>query len=135
MFDSPDGLFFRARENGAAVFRIDTENQQRRLDVSQIAVINIAKGEFKPQGDEPPTAAEEAEIKEWIKARQATLAARQIDDIHRAIDHMNQTAQWVQSKATDEELEEFTQPLLLAMHDLRTVIVRKLSDRMKTDEK
>ena len=114
---------------------MDTENQHRRLDVSQIAVINIAKGEFKPQGDSPPTKAEEAEIKDWIKTRQATLAARQIEDIHRAIDHMNQTAQWVQSKATDEELDQFTQPLLLAMHDLRSVIVRKLSDRMKESKK
>ena len=131
MIEAPDGLYFRTKDNGAAVFRIDTKNQQRRLDVSQIAVINIAKGEFRGQGDEPPTKEEEAEIYAWIKERQAILASRQIDDIHRAIDMMNTTAQWVQSKATDEDIDKFAQPLLMAMHDLRTVLVRNLADRQK----
>ena len=131
MIDTPDGLYFRTRENGAAVFRVDTQNQQRRLEVNQIAVINIAKGEFREQGDAPPTKAEKEAINAWIKKRQKTLAARQIDDIHRAIDMMNATAQWVQSKATDEDVDEFAQPLLLAMHDLRTTIVKNLADRNK----
>ena len=62
--------------------------------------------------------------------RQATLAARDIDDIHRAIDHMNLTATWAQARATDAQLEEVTDPLLLAMHDLRSVLVRKKADRL-----
>ena len=56
------GLFFRVRENGAAVFRIDTENRQRRLELQQIAVANIRNGKVKPQGDKFPTAAERNEI-------------------------------------------------------------------------
>ena len=51
-------------------------------------------------------------------------------DIHRAVDHMNLTTQWAQSKATPEQLEEITDTLLLAMHDLRTVLVRKKADRL-----
>ena len=46
----PD-YYFRVRENGALVFRVDTENRQRRIEMDQIAVVNIRNGEIKPQGD------------------------------------------------------------------------------------
>ncbi|VAV88512.1 FIG00992248: hypothetical protein, partial [hydrothermal vent metagenome] len=44
--------------------------------------------------------------------------------------YLNTTAQWVQSRATDAELEDVTDALLLAMHDLRSVLVRKKADRV-----
>ena len=47
--DLPD-YYFRVRENGAMVFRVDTENRQRRIEMDQIAVINIKNGEVKPHG-------------------------------------------------------------------------------------
>jgi hypothetical protein len=46
----PD-YYFRVRENGTLVFRVDTENRQRRIEMDQIAVVNIRNGEIKPQGD------------------------------------------------------------------------------------
>ena len=46
--DLPE-YFFRVRENGAMVFRIDTENRHLRLDMNQIAVVNIKNGDIKPQ--------------------------------------------------------------------------------------
>ena len=125
----PD-YYFRVRENGAAVFRIDTENRQRRIEMDQIAVVNIRNGEVKPQGDRTLSAADMAEIKAWMAARQALLAARDMDDIHRAIDYLNLTTHWVQSKASDDQLEDVTDALLLAMHDLRSVLVRKKADRL-----
>jgi hypothetical protein len=39
------------RENGAAVFRVDTENRQRRIEMDQIAIINMRNGEIKPHGE------------------------------------------------------------------------------------
>jgi len=39
-------------------------------------------------------------IRQWMNARAQVLAQRDIDDIHRAVDHLNLTTQWVQSKAT-----------------------------------
>lgn len=56
------------------------------------------------------------------------LAWRDIDDILRTADHLNLTTQWAQSKATPEQLEAVTDQLLLAMHDLRSVLVRKKSE-------
>jgi len=129
MTDLPN-LFFRVRDNGAAVFRLDAENRNRRLELEQIAVVNTNRGDFKAHGDAVVSDVEEAEIQRWTTARMAVLGARQVDDIHRAIDHLNLTAHWAQTKAEDDELEEFTDQLLLAMHDLRAVLVRKKADRL-----
>ena len=127
--DLPD-YYFRIRENGAAVFRVDTENRQRRIEMDQIAVINIKNGEVKPHGDRELSKADIARIEDWMAQRSALLAQRDIDDIHRAVDYLNITTQWVQSKASDEQLEDVTDALLLAMHDLRSVLVRKKADRL-----
>lgn len=127
--DLPD-YYFRIRENGAAVFRVDTENRQRRIEMDQIAVVNVNKGEVKPHGETTLTESDIAAIQEWLDKRVMLLAQRDIDDIHRAVDYMNVTTQWVQSKASDAQLEDVTDALLLAMHDLRSVLVRKKADRM-----
>lgn len=129
MIDLPD-YYFRVRENGAVVFKLDTENRQRRLDMQQIAVLNIRNGEVKPQGNTDLTDADRKAIDDWMAARREQLAARDVDDILRTVDHLNLTAQWVQSKATDDQLDQVTDALLLAMHDLRTVLVRKKADRV-----
>lgn len=122
--------YFRVKDNGALVFRVDAENRQRRLELDQIATININNGQVKPQGDTELTPADEAAIDDWLVARSAELAARDTDDILRAVDHLNLTAHWVQSRATDDQLDAVTDRLLLAMHDLRTVLVKKRADRM-----
>ncbi|MBN7786015.1 hypothetical protein JYP51_13875 [Ponticoccus gilvus] len=127
--DLPE-FYFRVRDNGAVVFRVDTGNRQRRIEMDQIAVINLNKGEVKPQGDHVLTAGERAEIETWMRKRKALLALRDIDDIHRAVDTLNTTTQWAQSRASDAQLEEVTDALLMAMHDLRTVLVRKKADRV-----
>jgi hypothetical protein len=127
--DLPD-YYFRIRENGAAVFRLDTGNRQRRIEMDQIALVNVRNGEIKAHGERKLTPEDMRVISDWLAARQALLARREIDDIHRAVDHLNLTAQWVQSKASDEQLEDVTDPLLLAMHDLRTVLVRKKAERL-----
>ena len=74
--------------------------------------------------------ADMAAIRDWMAARVAQLAARDVDDILRAVDHLNLTAQWAQSRASAEQLEAVTDTLLLAMHDLRTVLVRKKAERI-----
>lgn len=122
--------YYRVRDNGAAVFRVDTENRQRRIELDQIAVVNLNKGEIKPHGDTQLTDEDVTEIRGWMAKRSALLALRDIDDIHRAVDYLNTTTQWVQSRATDDQLEDVTDSLLLAMHDLRTVLVRKKSERL-----
>ena len=125
--------YFRVRDNGAFVFRVDTENRQRRIEMDQIAVVNIRNGEIKPHGGRELTPEDLAAIKQWMEERNRLLAYRDIDDIHRAVDYLNTTTQWAQSKATDEQLEAVTDALLLAMHDLRPTLVRKKSERLLQD--
>jgi hypothetical protein len=98
--------------------------------MDQIAVANIRNGEIKAQGARELSPEDVKVIKDWMEARIALLAARDIDDIHRAVDYMNLTTHWAQTKATDDQLEDVTDALLMAMHDLRTVLIRKKADRL-----
>ena len=125
--------YFRVRDNGAAVFHVDTENRQRRIEMDQIAVVNIRNGEIKPHGDRTLSKEDQKAIRQWMNERVKVLAHRDIDDIYRTIDHMNLTTQWAQSKASDAQLDAVTDGLLLAMHDLRSTLVRKKADRLLKD--
>ena len=131
--DLPD-YYFRIRENGAAVFRVDTENRQRRIELEEIATVNVKNGNIKPHGEVKLTKADRAAIAEWLAARQAQLAMREVDDILRTVDHLNLTTQWAQSRASDEQLEAVTDALLLAMHDLRSTLVRRKAERLMRGE-
>ena len=130
--DLPD-YYFRIRDNGAVVFRVDTENRQRRIEMLELATLNVKNGNIKPHGDTTLTPADTTAIRDWMAARVALLARRDIDDIHRAVDYLNTTTQWVQTKASDAQLDAVTDDLLLAMHDLRTVLVRRKADRLTKD--
>ena len=127
--DLPE-YYFRVRENGAVVFRIDTENRQRRIDMDQIAVVNTRNGEIRPHGQRTLSPADMQAIETWMQARIAQLAEREVDDILRTVDHLNLTTQWAQSRARPEQLEAVTDALLLAMHDLRSVLVREKADQI-----
>jgi hypothetical protein len=122
--------FFRVRENGAFVFRVVDDARQRRLDMDQIAVVNVRNGEIKAHGDRSLSAADRAAIDSWLDERRAVLARREQDEIQRTIDQINLAAHWAQSKATDAQLDQVTEALLLAMHDLRSVLVRRKADRL-----
>ncbi|RLJ58967.1 hypothetical protein BCF46_1108 [Litoreibacter meonggei] len=127
-------FYFRVRDNGATVFRVDTENRQRRIEMSEIAVVNIRNGQIRPHGDHELSADELEVINDWMEERTAVLSTREIDDIYRAIDYLNLTTHWAQTRAEEDQLDEVTDALLLAMHDLRTVLVRKKADRLLKDD-
>jgi len=133
MADELPQYYFRARENGALVFRLESANRERRLDLVQIAAVNVNNGQIRAQGERALDEADRAAIAAWLAERRAVLAARSLDDIRRAIDHLNLTAQWAQARATDAELDAVTDPLLLAMHDLRAVLVRRKAERLGRD--
>ncbi|RVT85950.1 hypothetical protein DXV76_08015 [Rhodobacteraceae bacterium CCMM004] len=132
MADLPD-YYFRVRENGAFVFRLDAATRQRRIEMDQIAAVNIRNGEIKPHGGRELDADDLAAIRGWMAEREAVLAAREIDDILRTVEHLNLTAHWVQTRASDAALDQVTEGLLMAMHDLRSVLVRKRADRLGRD--
>lgn len=120
--------YFRIRESGASVFRVDTENRHSRIELEEIATINLRKGVIRPHGETKLTAADRAAIQTWIEGRQDLLATREVDDLLRCVDHLNLAAQWVQTRATDAQVEAVMNPLLLAMHDLRAILVRRRAE-------
>ncbi len=131
--DIPD-YYFRVRDNGALVLRLSTENRQRRIEMEEIATVNVKNGSIKPHGEVKLTASDRTAIADWLAARQAQLAAREVDDILRTVDHLNLTTQWAQARATDAQLGAVTDALLLAMHDLRSTLVRRKADRLEKPE-
>ena len=122
--------YFRTRDNGAMVFRVDTQNKHQRVEIEQIAVVNINKGDVKPHANQVLSDQDRSAIRSWMESRQALLAGRLLDDMHRTIDQMNNMTQWAQAKASDADLEEITDATLLALHDLRSVLIRKKADRL-----
>ena len=130
--DLPDH-YFRIRDNGAVVFRVETDNRTRRIDLVELATVNVKNGNIKPHGEASLNPSDMAAIKQWLADRLALLAERDVDDILRTVDHLNLTAHWVQSRASDDQLDRVTDDLLLAMHDLRTVLVRRKADRLAKD--
>ncbi len=127
--DLPE-LYFRVRDGGAAVFRIDTANRDRRLVLEPVASVNLGNGRIRGQGGRELSPGETEAIETWIEARREELAARRFDDIFRAIDHLNQTAHWAQTEASASEIEEVADALLLAMHDLRMVLIRRKAEAL-----
>jgi len=125
----PD-YYFRVRENGAQVFRVDTENRLRRIEMDPIATVNVKNGEIKPQGDRVLSQTDRSEIERWLADRRAVLAGRQLDDVQRLLDQLNLITGWAQQRATPADLATVSDDLLLAMHDLRSVLVRKKTDGM-----
>ena len=134
MTGAPPEYYMRLRDNGVVVFHINPENRNRRIEMTQIAVIN-RQGDIKPLGEYVLTEQDQTAIANWQARRAQTLETRQIDDILRTVDHLNLTASWAQQKASDDDLEQVTDALLMAMHDLRHVLVRKAAQRLpKEDE-
>jgi len=117
-------LYFRIKDNGATVFRINDETRQRRLNLQPIAEANVRNGDIKLRKDVILTDAETTEIKRWLDARSAELAAREIDQARLTIEHLNATANWISSKPDPAAAEAMNEDLLMAMHDLRAAIVR-----------
>ena len=72
--------YFRVRENGALVFRVDTENRLRRIEMDPIATVNVKNGEIKPHGDRVLSDGDMARISKWLEARRAELAVRQLGE-------------------------------------------------------
>ena len=56
--DLPE-FYFRVRDGGATVFRVDTSNRHRRIEMDQIASVSIRSGDIRPAGDRTLSTEEE----------------------------------------------------------------------------
>lgn len=117
-------LYFRIKDNGATVFRINDDARQRRLDLQPVAEANVRNGDIKLRKDVELSDAERAEITAWLDARRSALQARDIEQARLTIEHLNAAANWISGKPDEAAANEMSEDLLMAMHDLRAAIVR-----------
>ena len=116
-------LHFRRREGGATVFRVaETDG---RLDLTPLAQIAVRAAEVRPSGGRTPTDAEARAMDDWLAAERAASGARLAADCAAAL---GRTAHWVQGTAEPDEVRAVSDDLLLAMHDLRQAILRRLGE-------
>lgn len=120
-------LYYRIRKQGALVFRMEISNRQRRVELNQIAVIN-GKGEVRPHNRRAPTEDELAEITTWWADRNLREAQGSLTDAEDFMATLNRFTQWVDKDAPLADVNTASDPLLLALLDLRQVIVRRLSE-------
>ncbi len=125
MFDTTT-LYFRRRDNGAAIYRL-VDTNTKRLDLQQIGVIK-PDGEIKAQGKHEITDAETAEIMAWHHHREDQKRDLEAARVDRLIDELNAVTQWIQADADDDQIREAAEPLFLAMHDMRATLVRRLGN-------
>lgn len=126
-------LYYRVRKEGAMVFRLEVENRQRRLELLHIATIN-ARGEILPHKRRQPTDDEMTEIATWWDDYSTRRTAGELSDAETAIAGMQHLANWLSKDAKPEEVEAISDFLLMAVHDLRQVVVRRLSQGGAADE-
>ncbi|MEM6662651.1 MAG: hypothetical protein AAF666_10800 [Pseudomonadota bacterium] len=119
-------LYYRHREKGVTVFRMEVANRQRRIELNQIASI-LADGEVIPHKRRAPTEAELAEISTWWTNWQTRAADGALTQTETFIAELNQFTDWVARRADAGEIDVQSDNLLTALLDLRQVVVRKLS--------
>ena len=128
-----DNLYFRIKDNGATVFRVENEARQRRMDFQPIAEANTRNGDIKPRKDAGITDEERTSIDAWIETRRAVLVTREGTDAQMTLERINAAASWYSSKPDPATAEAIADEMLLALHDLRSAIVRFKSKTMDAD--
>ncbi len=120
-------LYYRVRKQGALVFRMEVSNRRRRIELNQIAAIT-GKDEIRPHKRRPPTEAEEAEIHAWWEAHKVRRDAGELNEVEVFMEELNKFTTWIDKEAPAAAVSEQSDPLLLALLDLRQVIVRRMSE-------
>lgn len=128
-------LYFRLRDGGASVFRMVDDARNGRLDMEQVATINLRSGEVRLGKDKTLSESEQTTVDAWLADRRESQPWRRLDRAMQVIEDINQTAHWAQTEASDKDLEGVSDALFLAMHDLRQVLVRRAADRMSKEAK
>ena len=133
MSDPLPEFYFRIRDNGASVFRVDSGNRQRRTELVEIAMVNSRNGNIRAHGDHVLSAAERAAIEAWLAERRLIQERRENEGVQLCIEQINLTAQWAQSRASAGQVKAVSDDLLMAMHDLRNVLLRKMAECLEEE--
>lgn len=121
--------YFRARPGGAMMLRIDYDPRLRRSEMHRIAGINAKTGHVDVTEGHALTDSERLMIDGWL-ANGTGLQG----DAAKMVEQIGHIAHWAQFRASPDDLASATDDLLLAMQDLREVLVRKAAQRADKPE-
>lgn len=127
-------LFFRNKENGASVFRLEEDNRHQRSNLVPIAEVNVRNGKIKVRSGTALTAGEATEIEHWMESRRERDEAREAATPQVAIEAINAAAHWISGQPDPALVDQSVDELLIAMLDLRTAIVRHRSKQTAGDD-
>lgn len=116
--------YFRPRPGGAMLLRIAYDPRLRRSEMHRVAGVNAKTRAVDVTAGHDLTEAERALIDDWL-AKGNTLKG----DAAKVVEQIGHIAHWAQFRASPDELATATEELLLAMQDLREVLVRKSAQR------
>ncbi len=125
-------LFYRVNRDGADVYRIDLQNRLKRLDLEKIAEIDIENDTIVPVDRMALSNEERDDMQNWCLARHDKLELRHQNDINRLIESMNHAANWIEHDASEAQIDQISDTVLMAMHDLRATVVRKMVNNNKS---
>ena len=128
-----DNLYFRIKDNGTTVFGVENEARKSRIDFQPIATENTRNGDLKPRKEAGITEDERTAIEAWLEARRTTLVIREGMDAQMTLERINAAAGWFSSKPDQVADEAVADEMLLALHDLRSAIVRFKSKSLNND--
>lgn len=120
-------LYFRIKDNGATVLRIVLDEQKRRTNLKPVAQVNLRSGDIRKLGDKALSDDEQKEIAAWIDHRRDVLAGRPAEDLNRLVEQLGQATGWIKS-VPQEDFDALADPLLWALHDLRSALIRRQSE-------
>jgi hypothetical protein len=121
--------YFRPRPGGAMMLRIAYDSRLRRSEMHRVAGINAKTGAIDVTTGHDLTDAERALIDDWLAQGNGLEG-----DAAKMVEQIGHIAHWAQFRANPAELAAATDDLLLAMQDLREVLVRKAAQRARKPE-
>lgn len=124
-------LYFRYRHNGALIFRVEENTRDGRMELSEIAAANHRNGTIRVMKDCQLSEAEACAIRDWISVRSETEELKELTKLEELVESLNRSTHWVQTQDNTFDLDEITDRLILAMYDLRKVLLTKKGSRMK----
>lgn len=118
--------YFRPRPGGAMLLRIKYNARLRRSEMHRIAGVNKASRAVDVTTGHDLTDAERALIDAWLADGNGLKG-----DGAKALEQIGHIAHWAQFRASPADLAAISEDLLLAMQDLREVLVRKAAQRAR----
>ncbi|TRD14701.1 hypothetical protein [Palleronia caenipelagi] len=118
------------KDNGATVFRVQTNTKSGRVEFERIAVAVVKTGAVKSHAEVSLTSEERSQISDWIRNEQEAKSKRLVEEmLSMARDVSLATHQLSTSDHINEDVLEATNDLLVALLDMQREVTSVMMKR------